>query len=82
MEWQAIEKAPERAFGQGTVDVLLYGKDLGVYSGRAARYPDGFVFAGVAHIVGNLAHDGFVTHWMPLPDPPVIAPSGAEGSQR
>lgn len=69
-EWQKIETAPETASGTAPKDALLYGPTLGVRCGRAGRYSDGWVFAGVAHINGNLAMDGCVTHWMPLPDPP------------
>lgn len=73
-EWQPINTAPDKRYGESPEDVFLAGPAVGVCSGRACRYPDGYVFAGVAHISGNLAVDGGVTHWMPRPDPPQARP--------
>ena len=73
MAWQPIDTAPKVSdYGAAAATVLLYGQVLGVRTGRAAVYPDGYVFAGVSNMNGNLADldDRVVTHWMPLPDPP------------
>lgn len=69
-DWQPIETAPKVKFGEAPIDVVLYGPGIGVKTGRACAYPDGFVFAGVSFINGNLVQDGYCTHWMPLPAPP------------
>jgi hypothetical protein len=50
--------------------VLVWGKDLGVRTGRVAHYTDGYLFAGVSNMSGNLYENGTITHWMPLPEPP------------
>lgn len=68
-DWQLIDTAPLVGPGDTPPSVLLYGKRLGVYVGRAARYADGYVFAGVAHVAGNIAHIE-ATHWAELPTPP------------
>jgi hypothetical protein len=78
--WQPIETAPDVPLAGSPVDVLLHGASIGVRSGRACRYPDGYVFAGVANINGNLAHDGYVTHWMPLPAAPIAKDGRAPGA--
>jgi hypothetical protein len=70
MTWQPIETAPAVVNNlTAPHDVLLYGPQLGVRTGRAASYPDGIVFAGISNINGNVALT-LVTHWMPLPEPP------------
>jgi hypothetical protein len=70
MNWQPISTAPVVPFGHPPVDVLLYGGSIGVCSGRACSHNDGWIFASVSHVNGNLAEDRLVSHWMPLPDPP------------
>jgi hypothetical protein len=69
--WQPIETAPTILYEDKAPDVLLYGPQLGVRTGRAARYPDGYLFAHVAHINGNLVEEALASHWMPLPTPPM-----------
>lgn len=73
--WQPIEMAPLVEFGAVPVDVMVFGPSLGVREGRACRMPDGYVFADVPHINGNLAWDGYVTMWQFKPAPPSLAPS-------
>lgn len=72
--WQPISTAPTRRLGEQAEPVLLFGPHLGIQQGRAARYGSDYLFAGVAHIAGNLVPDGDVTHWMPLPSPPTSEP--------
>ena len=67
-EWQSIDDAPKVGWGEHPVDVLLWGRQLGVRTGRACQYP-GLVFASVANVNGNIAQE-LATHWMPLPAPP------------
>ncbi|MGH8527127.1 MAG: hypothetical protein ACREXY_23860, partial [Gammaproteobacteria bacterium] len=59
--WQPIETAPLVQYGESPVEVLLYGREIGIKQGRALRLSDGYLFAGVSYINGNLA-DGSVTH--------------------
>lgn len=71
-EWRLIETAPTKNVTEGPEYVLLAGPSIGICTGRAARYTDGYVFAGVSHVSGNLAETGGITHWMPLPAPPSV----------
>lgn len=68
VKWQLIENAPLIEVHEEPLDALVYGP-VGMFMGRVARYKDGHLFAGVAHVGGNLANDG-VTHWMVKPEPP------------
>lgn len=77
-DWQPIDTAPVVGFGAAPVYVLLYGPCIGICTGRACSHSDGFVFAGVTHVSGNLAGDD-VTHWMPLPDPPSAESAARSG---
>ena len=74
-QWQPIETAPHVGWGNPPVDVLLWGRQLGVRTGRACQYP-GLVYASVEYVGGNIAQE-IATHWMPLPAPPT-----PEGSTR
>jgi hypothetical protein len=69
-EWRPISTAPLKRIGEAPEYVLLYGPGISTCTGRVARYGDGYLFAGVSHVAGNLADSGDATHWMPLPPPP------------
>ena len=69
-DWQPMATIPSINWGTGAPEVLLYGT-FGVRQGRAARYPDGHIFATLGNVNGNIADE--TTHWMPLPDPPTEA---------
>jgi hypothetical protein len=77
--WKPITEAPERSNAASPVEVLVWGKGLGVRTGRVARYQDGYIFAGVSNVSGNIAGD-LVTHWMPLPAPPMAEATKGEVS--
>jgi hypothetical protein len=72
VNWQPIETAPRVPFGQSPIRVLLHGPGIGIATGRACSYDDGYLHADVSHVNGNLVETGDVTHWMPLPDPPGV----------
>lgn len=75
--WQPIETAPLCERWEAPKRVLLYGAGIGgVCVGRALRHANGWIHVGVPHVNGNLALTGDVTHWMPLPSPPLAVDGG------
>jgi hypothetical protein len=80
-EWREIESAPV-AIDPMLTDVetcLVYGPKIGRQMGRAWRYADGIA---QAQAYGFHGFDSEITHWRPLPAPPLAAsPRGASAGE-
>lgn len=79
MNWRPIETIPSRDIDCPRLRVLLYSKQLGVTSGEAGNFR-GKPWANVASFCGDAVELWGVTHWMPLPAPPIAttAPASSE----
>jgi len=66
LEWFLVEMAPETAWGK-TIDVLLYGPNIGVRSGSLGNN-GGNKYANIASLHGNAIDIWGVTHWARIPD--------------
>lgn len=77
MKWQPIGTAPEDS--TAIVDLWC------AHDGVAYRVPDchrRLIGDGWIDDHGNIIQDAWITHWMPLPEPPKAHEQAASGQRR
>lgn len=74
--WQPIETAPNVAWRDRGPEALVWSPQLGIKVGEIGNWPDG-PRGNVGAYHGCAVRDWGVTHWMPLPAPPVDTKAGA-----
>lgn len=78
-EWRPIESLPITITPEDqwrAMHCLVWGKGTGIHIGRVWKHDAELCGVGLTNCGGEGIRDWGITHWMPLPEPPMLPGDG------